>query len=144
MTIWVCVTIRGVTIWRLHSNLYKIRNFQSKKDKTDRIAASTTILARLREIRNEAIVLNQENVTVKSETDRFKRDYEIAQETISRMATQISSGHANDTDKTEEISKLNKLLLEAATEKDRLDAEVAYLKVWIRKFVIKINSNAGE
>ena len=60
------------------------------------------------------------------------------------MATQISSGHANDTDKTEEISKLNKLLLEAATEKDRLDAEVAYLKVWIRKFVIKINSNAGE
>ena len=144
MTIWVCVTIRGVTIWRLHSNLYKIRNFQSKKDKTDRIAASTTILARLREIRNEAIVLNQENVTVKSETDRFKRDYEIAQETISRMATQISSGHANDTDKTEEISKLNKLLLEAATEKDRLDAEVAYLKVWIRKFLIKINSNAGE
>ena len=144
MTIWVCVTIRGVTIWRLHSNLYKIRNFQSKKDKTDRIAASTTILARLREIRNEAIVLNQENVTVKSETDRFKRDYEIAQETIARMATQISSGHANDTDKTEEISKLNKLLLEAATEKDRLDAEVAYLKVWIRKFVIKINSNAGE
>ena len=144
MTIWVCVTIRGVTIWRLHSNLYKIRNFQSKKDKTDRIAASTTILARLREIRNEAIVLNQENVTVKSETDRFKRDYEIAQETISRMATQISSGHANDTDKTEEISKLNKLLLEAATEKDRLDAEVAYLKVWIRKFLTKINSNAGE
>ena len=130
MTIWVCVTIRGVNIW-LYSNLYKIRNFQSKKDKTDRIAASTTILARLREIRNEAIVLNQENVTVKSETDRFKRDYEIAQETISRMATQISSGHANDTDKTEEISKLNKLLLEAATEKDRLDAEVAYLKVWI-------------
>ena len=60
------------------------------------------------------------------------------------MATQISSGHANDTDKTEEISKLNKLLLEAATEKDRLDAEVAYLKVWIRKFLIKINSNAGE
>ena len=47
------------------------------------------------------------------------------------MATQISSGHANDTDKTEEISKLNKLLLEAATEKDRLDAEVAYLKVQI-------------
>ena len=131
MTIRVCVTIRGVTIWRLYSNLYKIRNFQSKKDKTDRIAASTTILARLREIRNEAIVLNQENVTVKSETDRFKRDYEIAQETIARMATQISSGHANDTDKTEEISKLNKLLLEAATEKDRLDAEVAYLKVWI-------------
>ena len=73
-------------------------------------------------------MVNQENLTVKSETDRFKRDYEIAQETIARMATQISSGHANDTDKTEEISKLNKLLLEAATEKDRMDAEVTYLK----------------
>ena len=51
------------------------------------------------------------------------------------MADQISSGHANDSDKTDQLNELNKNLLEAAAEKDRLDAEVAYLKSRLEGYV---------
>merc|ERR1712241_584803 len=82
----------------------------------------------MREFKNQSAVQLQELELIKTESERYKRDYQVAQETIAKMADQISSGHANDSDKTDQLSELNKNLLEAAAEKDRLDAEVAYLK----------------
>ena len=48
------------------------------------------------------------------------------------MAAQISDSQTSSNDQKNEIADLNKHLIEAAAEKDRLEAEVAYLKV--RKF----------
>jgi len=105
-------------------------------DKTDRLASSSLILSRMRELRSELVVTKHESEMIKTESERYKRDYEIAQETIARMANQISSGHVADTDKNGEITTLNKNLLEAAAEKDRLDAEVAYLKTRLEGYVL--------
>lgn len=90
----------------------------------------------MREVKNQSAVQLQELELVKTESERYKRDYQVAQETIAKMADQISSGHANDSDKTEQLSELNKNLLEAAAEKDRLDAEVAYLKTRLEGYVL--------
>jgi len=97
-------------------------------NKEERLECTQAVLGRMREIKNSSILLTQENETLKIESERYKRDYQVAQETIAKMADQISSGHANDSDKTDQLNELNKNLLEAAAEKDRLDAEVAYLK----------------
>lgn len=97
-------------------------------NKEERLDATRTVISRMREIKNQAALQLHELELVKTESDRYKRDYQVAQDTVAKMADQISSGHANDSDKTEQMSELNKNLLEAAAEKDRLDAEVAYLK----------------
>ena len=47
------------------------------------------------------------------------------------MAAQISDSQTSSNDQKSEIADLNKHLIEAAAEKDRLEAEVAYLKVII-------------
>jgi septal ring factor EnvC (AmiA/AmiB activator) len=47
------------------------------------------------------------------------------------MAAQISDSQTSSNDQKSEIADLNKHLIEAAAEKDRLEAEVAYLKVRI-------------
>lgn len=118
----------AITIWdemiTQLSDLFSV----TVADKTDRLATSTTILSRMRELRNELVLSKRDIVSLTTEADRYKRDYEISQETIARMADQLSNGHATDTDKTGAIATLNQHLLEAATEKDRLDAEVTYLK----------------
>ena len=64
--------------------------------------------------------------------DRSGSSADSAQETIARMAAQISDSQTSSNDQKNEIADLNKHLIEAAAEKDRLEAEVAYLKV--RKF----------
>jgi len=104
-------------------------------NKEERLECTQAVLGRMREIKNSSILLTQENETLKIESERYKRDYQVAQETIAKMADQISSGHANDSDKTDQLNELNKNLLEAAAEKDRLDAEVAYLKSRLEGYV---------
>ena len=65
-------------------------------NKEERLECSQLVLARMKEIKNNEIVLRKENDLLKIESERYKRDYEIAQETIAKMADQISSGHATD------------------------------------------------
>ena len=124
----------SVTMWdEVISQLCEM--FVITVNKEERLECTQAVLGRMREIKNSSILLTQENETLKIESERYKRDYQVAQETIAKMADQISSGHANDSDKTDQLNELNKNLLEAAAEKDRLDAEVAYLKSRLEGYV---------
>jgi len=97
-------------------------------NKEERLDATRAMIARMKEVKNNSALQTQELELLRTESERYKRDYVVAQETMAKMADQISSGHANDSDKNDQLGELNKNLLEAAVEKDRLDAEVAYLK----------------
>ena len=118
----------------------------SIEDKEDKVAATTVVLSRAREIKSEMIELQAQNAqVVKQKTtyfdhfqlqtvvDRSGSSADSAQETIARMAAQISDSQTSSNDQKSEIADLNKHLIEAAAEKDRLEAEVAYLKVRIFK-----------
>ena len=115
----------------------------SVEDKEDKVAATTVVLARAREVKSEMIELQAKNAQViklffckrfrliqlQTEVDRSGASAESAQETIARMAAQITDSQTSSNDQKTEITDLNKHLIEAAAEKDRLEAEVAYLKV---------------
>jgi len=100
----------------------------SIEDKEDKVAATTVVLSRAREIKSEMIELQAQNAQLQTVVDRSGSSADSAQETIARMAAQISDSQTSSNDQKREIADLNKHLIEAAAEKDRLGAEVAYLK----------------